>query len=740
MYRSIYTKTVVLIVMLLFVCHFKGQGQQLVPCNNVQIQQEEITLSNPFTGGFLLTRYNNFDVNNDGIEDLLIYDAASNIYIPYLWNDTIAGNWAYTPEYASMFPPTQHFVLFSDFNCDGLKDIFTTEGDNAAEVRLKMYKTELTADSTYSFTAVNYQLTGTSDTSILLNAFDLPGIADINNDGDLDLVYFPRNVNYISYLENQSMELGIGCDSLIFDLAEECWGSVEFTLSDELTLDSDCSLMRQLPCEGCAGASLLPLDTDNDGDKDLLFSNIYGKHIAHLTNNGTADFAIFIEQNKSYLLDDPLMDYPAPYWVDANNDQVKDLIVSCNRLATYDGTLNTNYLLFNNEGSDSLPNFQPLTNRFLTDQTINLGFNSAPVFFDANADGLQDLIVIANTKHPFYSYTSNVFYYENTGSLESAVFRLVSTNFANLNAYNWKNIKLSFGDIDNDGDQDMILGHYLGNLHVFINDGGVGSDTEWLLNSDLFSDIDLGTNASPHLVDLDLDSRLDVVVGNNSGQLFYFESTSASPTDLSFELVNDNLGTLSFEESFNINISPFFYFIDSIGDYNLLIGKRDGTISKYGNIIENIYGGSFDLQTHFYQNIDVGTNAVIYLDDINNDNAHEAIIGNERGGLRLFTSLIDTDTLETYINNIVQIKNNVSFVQQNDQLTINFTDNISTINKCTVAIYSINGQLMWREKLNLIQQNTPIIITINTSTWQQQLYLCKLTIDGKNIIKKFTTY
>ena len=152
---------------------------------------------------------------------------------------------------------------------------------------------------------------------------------------------------------------------------------------------------------------------------------------------------------------------------------------------------------------------------FLQNEMLETGQGACPVFFDYNADGLMDIVVA----HGVYDagipgIVSRLSLYKNTGTATAPAFQLMDEDYASLSNYNlFFPIAATFGDLDGDGDQDMIIGDFAGNIHYFNNSAGPGNTASFLLTTPVYMGIDVGNNATPQLVDLDNDGLLDLVIG-----------------------------------------------------------------------------------------------------------------------------------------------------------------------------------------------------------------------------------
>src|SRR5262245_49641511 len=108
---------------LLFVFPLCSQAQfTYVLDHEIPVQDESgNVLSMAWVGGLNASQYNTMDLNDDGKEDLVLFDRMADKVLTFLNQDN---TYHYAPAYESFFPTEiTNWLLLRDHNCDGKKDI-----------------------------------------------------------------------------------------------------------------------------------------------------------------------------------------------------------------------------------------------------------------------------------------------------------------------------------------------------------------------------------------------------------------------------------------------------------------------------------------------------------------------------------------------------------------------------------------------------------------------------------------
>lgn len=599
------------------------------------------TLDFPWTGGFNSIVPVEIEMNGDTLVDLLMFDRIGNRVSTFL-NDGSGSTSAYTyhPEYISKFPPMHDWVRSYDYDCDGDLDLFTYT--NSA---MGVWRNDYSTTSGLQFTLVSSQLNswyGTFFTNIFVTQVNLPALYDVDGDGDMDVLTFANSSSYLEYHRNYAVDSLGTCDGFLFYLEPYCWGYFKLSgLTNVALLNQNCrSAIADDNLEirnRHSGSVLTPIDQDCDGDVDLLNGDILGQNMLFLLNGGTPDSAHIVSQDSAFPVYDVPVDMqnlPGAYYLDMDNDGLKDMFVS--PFATVGEDFN-NMLFYKNTTNNCTNVFDFIKSRFLSDETIDVGTAANVSLFDVDKDGLLDIIAgndFYYHPNPNLAY-SRLAYFRNIGTSSQPMFTLVTDDWLGLSSITQYGLYPAFGDLDGDGDDDMMLGNADGTLIYYTNTAGAGLPCSFVFTSPQFQGIDVGNNSAPQIIDVNRDGKKDLLIGERSGVINYFENsgTSANPV---FNTNNPNFGSINV--LFPAAIAGFSVplLFDNNGNYEMLVGSDNGTIFHYTNIDGNL-NGSFTLLDSSYQDILELKRITPAMGDIDGDGKFDLLTGCNSGGMRLYT-------------------------------------------------------------------------------------------------------
>ena len=212
--------------------------------------------------------------------------------------------------------------------------------------------------------------------------------------------------------------------------------------------------------------------------------------------------------------------------------------------------------------------------------SISSNYGSKLDFADLDSDGDQDLVFVG-----FYS----IYYFENTGTADSPDFTQL-TGTANLldginNQFQYFVIDHALADLDNDGDVDLIVADLWGTIAYYENTGTATSPdfTRRTGAANPLDFIDKGRHSSlaPELADLDDDGDVDLVLGDFHGNISYFENTGTAATPVFTQLIGkaSPLDGIFDESTRRHEPNPDLADLDGDGDMDLIIGEiLDGQI------------------------------------------------------------------------------------------------------------------------------------------------------------------
>lgn len=632
----------------------------------VAVQRGSQQLDLAWSGGLNFAQFSEIDLDVDGLKDLVYFDRSGDKLVT-LRNTGGAGTGRYelTRAFDAVWPFSQlhDWALFRDYDCDGKEDIFTYSLAGFSVFRNTSTSSELSFEQLVYRAECDYVFTdGTSQRSNLyVSSDDLPGLTDVDGDGDLDVLTFSQLGSFVEYYKNLSVETYGTCDSLTFVRRNACWGRfAESSSTNAVTLDVDCQFNVPAPeiggepgsdlhqdladrAKAHAGSTITPLDLNGDGVKDLLLGDIAYTNLVALTNGGTVDNSLMVSVDDQFPSSDVAVDlpvFPAAFHLDVDGDADRDLLVcpAARGLAqNYKGVW-----YYQNNGSDAAPDFEFQQDDLFQGRMLDVGEGANPVFFDHNGDGLMDLIISNEGYYdPTGTYVGKLALLQNVGSAEEPAFNLVTDDYMNLSTSGiGVSMYPAFADVDGDGDKDMYIGDLQGRMHFYRN-VATGPIAQFTLATPNVTyqngtEIDLGRQITPQFVDLDHDGRMDLVVGEQNGNLNFVRNVGTT-TAPSWTLVTDSLGKVRTVTAYTLGHSAPFIFTNADGDYELLAGSENGSLWHYTGIDGNL-SGTWTLADTNFMDLDEGYRSTLCMHDLTGDGELDLVIGNYRGGVSFWRS------------------------------------------------------------------------------------------------------
>lgn len=639
---------------------FAGKQQTLAQAGVLYIGSVPVigatdTLRNAWAGGLNTPQVSGIDLNNDGRKDLLVFDRTDGQYLPMLVTGlTSQPRFVFAPQFNSRFPFRSQggWVLLADYDSDGREDFFcdTLSGIKIwRNVRSSAAGPQFAQRYPLLFTALVGPGGARTPLPVFCSSGNLPGLADVDGDGDLDLLNWNvQGGTLLTYDKNFAKEELGRTDTFRLLTASQCWGHfVEIFDPAAGTTQAQLNYTACVPFEfktDHEGGTVLPLNLNGDTLMDVIITDAGVPFALGLANGGTrriANMASVTTPFPAGPVPIRINESPACFYVDVTGDGIPDLLAAPNDPATAQD-LNSLWL-YRNTGAANNPNFVFQRTDFLQADMLDVGSAAVPVFTDVNADGLPDLVVAANRWVNTTQTQSALNLYQNVGSKNQPVFKWASSDWLGLTALpatrDKLNLSPTFADLDADGDDDMVLGFFSptvpNTLLYFRNDATLSNPVNFVLADANF--LNLSTEnlfrLSPLLADVDADGDQDLIVGIGTGKLYFFQNqgTALAPR---FVLVSRNWGGVDVSDALNVagNAKPMLVDLNLDGMLELLVGNAAGFVRMYSNISVN---GTAFTSLGSWLNNDFGRQAAPVAAQLDDSGQLFYLVGTQRGGVNL---------------------------------------------------------------------------------------------------------
>lgn len=554
----------------------------------------------PKINGWVITK----DMNCDGIDELMTYyNGSIMVYEGYRDNDTLKFDlWVDGIYYKGNSGQINLYSTFIDrpaivdVDADGDLDILTFDvadsrilwyKNERVEKKLpcdtlvftlkdncwgNVYETELnplmnlrdTCSNKLSMGKVNTQIE--KSTAKMMHAGSTLEAVDITGRGVMDLLIGDVTFNFLNLLRNS--------------------GTREYAsfLSQDTSFPA-----YDVPIYLASFPKSVFIDIDHDGKKDLIVTPFEGLGVDNYENvwwykNIGKDSVQLSLQTKSFIVGDMIDvgENAVPTLIDINGNGLKDLLIS----GTYS----------------------------------KLGKEEHRIHYYKN---------IGTASYPVYKLESKDFLNYKDLVIKDAYQNTIDTGEPYVHA----------GDIDGDGKLDLLIGLRAGVILFFRNisqgQGFVAASPQVLKSKNV--DIDVGLNAAPFVIDLDRDGQPELLVGSFNGNVRLYKNT-ASKGNVLLELMTDSIGEVSSIAGF----IPFGYSavaiadIDGDGKYDMVLGGFNNYLKYVSNIEDSIF---LKTTPQSFQSLpgNIGRRIVPYYGHVTDENDGTLLLGLLAGGVRWYS-------------------------------------------------------------------------------------------------------
>lgn len=566
------------------------------------LDAEGVPFEHPFMGGFDVPRPQLVDLDGDGDLDLFLqertgalihYENVGTGFEPaFRWRsdtyrDLDIGEWS----------------RFHDMDGDGDLDLVAEERFSY----IRWFRNEGTPTAP-SFSLAADTLRDVEGEPIFSDRQNIPALVDIDCDGLTDLFLGRVDGTVTRYEE---VEAGTGRFAFVTDRFQQI------------------EIVGQAGIPGGPGGgtalhganSMAFADADEDGDLDLFWGDFFEPGLLWIENGGSCERPDLTTRPVPVPAVETIATsgYNAPFLADLDGDGGLELF-----LGVLGGAFNANRTVSSNlYHYDRLPDgrVELVTERLL--YGIDLGSESSLSLGDLDGDGDLDMVA-APKLDPADLGISRLYRFENVGTATEPRFALADTTSLVDNFH----FAPELADLDGDGRLDLLLGTWNDGVHYY-RDAGTGGALVWEpVGEGPLVELSRGSHSVPAAGDLDGDGDLDLVVGEAVGELNLYRNVG-SATEPRFEWVTDTLGGIDPGR----RSAPTLTDLDGDGRVDLIVGSEEG-----GALVFRNEGWTGEHPTFVPMELDLPlpTMGRAALADLDGDGRAELLSGTTTGGVVFF--------------------------------------------------------------------------------------------------------